>query len=317
MANARPADEGRIVYHPSDGASLRDEAFWAVARRANALARDLTGIDAYSRTSLGYHTKPALGHCRLCGSFRQLTFEHLPPKSAGNASKRRYASALDVLETEVVDQFPSEGVVIQDRGAGFHLLCKECNELLSNLRYVDEYCNLVGATAHGIAEFLGGRPESETLPEKIRLQVRELHPGRIVRQVVAMIMCASGSPRFGELFPALRDSVITGVPTELPSGMSLHLSVVTGPRGRLAPPTVAIDASSLDWQVLVEATFAPLSWVLRVGESPPDLLAADVSDWTKLGVDEQVDFDIVTRAGFVVGPMPLDYRHASQFSARA
>lgn len=307
------APEGHVLFHPSDQESLRDPEFWALVQQAYAMASETTGAHVYSGTSVGYLTKPAMGHCRLCGQFRKLTFEHLPPKSAGNASTRRFASAFDVLEAQEIAQFPSQGVVIQQRGSGFYLLCKECNELLSNLKYVDEYRELVAATSQGMVDLIGDLPEHEGLPEKIRLRVEKLRPGRIVRQALAMVMCASASPYFGTLFPNLRDCVMNGTPTEFPLGMTLHLAVVAGPRGRLVPPIVAIDHAAKEWQVLLEATFAPLSWVLRLSNSPPNLLAADVSEWTTLDPDEVRDFEILTQAGFAFGPVPLDYRHASDF----
>jgi hypothetical protein len=314
MSTKSGANEAQVVCHPEDEDWARDPAFASLVTPGNALARELTGAHAYSGSSVGFPTKALLGHCRLCGSFRQLTFEHLPPKSAGNASKRRYASALEILRAQDIAEFPSEGVVIQQRGSGFYLLCKECNELLSNLGYVEEYRNLVGATAHAMADFIGDLPDDEALPEKVRLQVGQLYPGRIVRQALAMAMCASGSPHFGNLFPGLRDCVVNGTPTELPLGMSLHVAIVAGPRARFVPPIVAIDRASSEWQVLLEATFAPLSWVLRLSNSPPNLSLADVSDWTKLRVDDQLDFEIETQAGFVFGAVPLDYRHVTDFS---
>lgn len=305
--------EGHVVHHPDDEQWLRDPAFWALAQPAYDLAREITGAHTYTGTSLGYPTKAAIGHCRLCGLFKKLTFEHLPPRSSGNWAPRRYASAFDILTTEDISEFPSEGVVIQRRGSGFHLLCKECNELLSNLGYVEGYVQLVSETAHAMAHFIGDLDEREALPDKVRLQVKELYPGRIVRQALAMVMCASGSPHFGAVFPDMRDCVMSGTPTILPIGMSLHLAIVAGPRGRLVPPIVAADRAAGEWQVLLEATFAPLSWVLRLSNSPPNLLAADVSAWTTLDLDAQLDFEIVTQAGFVFGAVPLDYRHSSDF----
>lgn len=305
--------EGRLICHPADDHRLQDPAFWALAQPAYELAQELTGAHTYSESSVGFPTKVTFGHCRLCGQFKKLTFEHLPPRSAGNSTKRRFVSAFDILEAEDIGTFPSRGAVIQQRGSGFHVLCGDCNALLSNLGYVEEYRCLVGATAKALVDFVGDLPEESSFPDKVRLQVQDLRPGRIVRQALAMLMCASASPHFAGLFPQLRDCVLLGTPSALPMGMSLHVAIVAGPRGRLAPPIAVVDFEAGEWAVLMEATFAPLSWILRLSNSPPDLLATNVSEWTTMDVDEVKAFDFVTQAGFVYGAVPLDYRPACDF----
>lgn len=306
-----------VTSHPDDADRLNDPAFWALARTAETLAAELRGDASYSGSSLGYPTRSAQGHCRLCGRYGKLTYEHIPPKSTGNNTARRFAPASEILSAPVITQFPKSGVVIQQRGSGFYLLCENCNPLLSNLGYVEEYRQLVGSTAQAMVDHVGQQADEDVFTDRVRLTVSDLRPGRIVRQALAMILCASGSARFSDLFPALRECVMKGTPAELPLGMSLHLAVAVGPRGRLVCPVGAVDHAAGEWQVLLEASFAPLSWILRVSDSPPDVLPADVSRWTTLDVDAVQAIDITTQAGFIFGPMPLDYRHASEFPEAA
>lgn len=307
----------QVVYHPDDADRLNDPSFWALAQTSESLAGELRGDAFYSGSSLGYPTRKTEGHCRLCGRYGKLTYEHIPPRATGNKTTRRFALASDILSAPVITQFPSTGVVIQQRGSGFYLLCEDCNPLLSNLGYVEEYTQLVGATAHAMAAHVGHQADEDVFNDRVRLNVSDLRPGRIVRQVLAMAMCASGSARFAHLFPDLRDCVMKGKPAELPLGMSLHLAVAAGPRGRFVCPIGAVDHSAGEWQVLLEASFAPLSWILRVSDSPPNILPSNVSRWTMLDVDTVETIDITTQAGFIFGPMPLDYRHASEFPETA
>lgn len=305
----------QVVHHPNDVDLLNDPSFNALARTAEALAAQLRGDGVYSGTSLGYPARPASGHCRICGRFDKLTYEHIPPRSAGNRTTRRYASAFDILSMPDITHFPKTGVVIQQRGSGLYALCRDCNSALSNLGYVDEYREMVGATAQAMVDYVGQQPDEDVFTGRVGLNVQNLRPGRIIRQALAMIMCANGSARFSDLFPDLRDCILAGTPTALPLGMSLHLAVAVGPRGRLVYPVGAVDYAAGTWQVLIDASFAPLSWVLRVSDSPPSMLLANVSDWTTLDPDTVATIDITTEAGFIFGPMPLDYRHASDFPA--
>jgi hypothetical protein len=311
------SDVGRyvsqVVHHPDDADRLSDPLFGVLARRAESLASELRGDHVYSGASLGYPTRSSSGHCRICGRYDKLTYEHIPPRSTGNRTTRRFASAFEILNAPVITQFPKTGVVIQQRGSGFYLLCGDCNSLLSNLGYVDEYRELVGATAQAMVDYVAQQPDEDVFTGSVALNVQNLRPGLIVRQALAMIMCASGSARFSDLFPDLRDCVLAGTPTALPLGMSLHLAVAVGPRGRLVYPVGAVDHAAGQWQVLMDASFAPLSWVLRVSDSSPDIPPANVSDWTTLDPDRVETIDITTEAGFIFGPMPLDYRHASAF----
>lgn len=303
----------QVVHHPADADALDDPAFWALAGVGNSLAEKMRGDHAYSGPSLGFPTFAATGHCRLCGQLKRLSFEHIPPRSAGNRTKRRFTQALEVLKAPDVENFPTKGFVIQQRGSGFYVLCRECNSLLNDRGYVEEYRQFVGGVAQSMVEFVGQHPETEVFPQRVRLEVENLRPGRIVRQALAMVICASGSANLTCLVPTLRECVLDGATRELPLGMSLHLAVAVGPRGRFVPPIVSVDRGAATWQVLTEATFAPLSWVLRVSAWPPTLSLADVSPWTKLDLDIEQTIDVVTEAGFVFGPMPLDYRHSDEF----
>jgi hypothetical protein len=306
-----------VVYHPSDAHRLNDPFFWTLAQTADSVAAQLRGDHAFSGPSLGYPTRATSGHCRLCGQYKKLTYEHIPPKSTGNRTARRFASAFDILNAPVITQFPKTGVVIQQRGSGFYVLCEDCNPLLSNSGYVDEYRKLVGATSQAMLNYVGQQSEEDVFPNHVRVGVQGLRPGRIVRQALAMVMCATGSARFSDLFPSLRACILDGTPTEMPLGMSLHLAVAVGPRGRLVCPVGAVDYAAGEWQVLTDASFAPLSWVLRVSSSPPDILPANVTRWTTLDLDTVEAIDITTEAGFIFAPMPLDYRHGEEISKEA
>lgn len=303
----------QMVHHPNDADHVTEPSFQRLAQRVESLASHLRGDRVYSGASLGYPARPASGACRICGRFDKLTYEHIPPKSTGNRTTRRYASAFDILSARDITQFPKRGVVIQQQGSGLYALCRDCNSALSNLGYVDEYRELVGATGQAIVDYVGQGPEEDAFPGRVGLNVHHLRPGRIVRQALAMIMCANGSARFSDLFPDLRKCILAGTPTALPLGMSMHLAVAVGPRGRLVYPVGAVDHAAGRWEVLIDASFAPLSWVLRVSDSPPDMVLANVSDWTTLDPDTVETIDITTEAGFIFGPMPLDYRHATDF----
>lgn len=105
---------------------LRVQGAQACAPRAARSNAPVTVV-LMPRTS---RSKP-FGPCSLCKQERQLTFEHIPPQAAGNT---------DPVWAQNMDQWLSAGPAYarkgqpggrqQQRGAGGHLLCGECNSLL-------------------------------------------------------------------------------------------------------------------------------------------------------------------------------------------
>src|SRR5665647_2533871 len=79
-----------------------------------------------------------IGICRLCGERKELTFEHIPPKSSFNRNTGYHISpVINVLESE--DPFNTNSKGLQKQGGiGNHSLCSECNSFLG-INYVDAY----------------------------------------------------------------------------------------------------------------------------------------------------------------------------------
>ncbi|MEK7724938.1 MAG: hypothetical protein AAB336_11345 [Acidobacteriota bacterium] len=68
------------------------------------------------------------GFCRLCDSFTELSFEHVPPKSAFN-DKRVLLHSLSYINDnsyQIAKKTPARN---HNRGLGEHSLCERCNNL--------------------------------------------------------------------------------------------------------------------------------------------------------------------------------------------
>lgn len=61
------------------------------------------------------------GRCRLCGQFKRLSFEHIPPKSAFNENQRLFQTMQDLMEERPYSRFR--------KGIGSYSLCETCNNL--------------------------------------------------------------------------------------------------------------------------------------------------------------------------------------------
>ncbi len=62
-----------------------------------------------------------MGTCHLCGSYGELSFEHLPPKKAfNNCSVKHYNYFMGITQGNYNNQ-------ISQKGLGGYTLCKSCN----------------------------------------------------------------------------------------------------------------------------------------------------------------------------------------------
>ncbi|MCX8672814.1 hypothetical protein J3T91_04710 [Bifidobacterium sp. B4001] len=99
--------------------------------------------------------KRVMGKCHICGRYRKLSFEHIPPQSAGNVHKHLLFTAEELLKPGS-PMHTSMDNSVQDlkqahvhykqlqRGAGLTTICEECNNYLGQ-NYVTEFVNLYSA----------------------------------------------------------------------------------------------------------------------------------------------------------------------------
>ena len=150
---ARPVPERRILGRAAssrrgaEGLTANEEAALRIAREEG---RVTTGSLA---ASTGMTRHDGKGVCRICGEARELSFEHIPPKSLGdNGPSKMYRAADIVEERGAFDSSRTEGVGYQQqqRGTGFRTLCRDCNSYLGR-NYVGEYTECMKELGHMLA----------------------------------------------------------------------------------------------------------------------------------------------------------------------
>lgn len=73
------------------------------------------------------------------------------------------------------------------------------------------------------------------------MSVEHIYPGAVVRQVLFMLMAASGSEGLGERYPVLREIVLEKKQATLPPEMALRLTLLATWRSRVHH--VAVEAN--------------------------------------------------------------------------
>ncbi len=202
--------------------------------QATALLSDqLEGIGtAYSFVPLERHT----GFCRICGQHTELSFEHIPPRSAGNSVGGKVVPAIDIIASDEPVTFPGRGWTPARRGAGGYVLCKSCNRVTGH-RYVKPYAAFAKAVKEGVdAQY----DRVGHLPGTLDLEVTAWELGDIARQGLVALMDLGVHNRLILSYSVLSDIVLNGQ-GELPEGLRLGLTVALGSNARHSAPVAVAD----------------------------------------------------------------------------
>ena len=183
------------------------------------------------------------GTCRLCAKDGPLTFEHIPPRSAGNSDPLKGYSLGAAYRQAAGNR---ERYVSEQKGAGLHALCRVCNTLCSTRSYVAEMAKWVSifddAIDGSLAELRArGRDDSATFT----LALRNVYPSRLARQMVVQLL-AINEPLFGDDHQHLRDFVLDESFRSLAPGIRLFLAIDTRPRNLYVPATAGLLADGAD-----------------------------------------------------------------------
>jgi len=245
------------------------------------------------------------GACRVCGRRRNLTFEHIPPRAAGNSSPARGASMWDIVTSADPLEFPRQGWVPAQRGVGGYVLCQSCNTVMGH-RYVKPYVAFSSQLLMYIADHFS---TAGHLPGHFDLTLTGWELGDIARQGLGALMGVSISDRLVAGYPELTSIILDGE-GELPADLRLGLTLVTGSSARLSSPVV--QGTRDGCTLFMEVALMPLAWTLCF--TGQDLLplasTADVSHWLRYRRAEQASTGETAAlpVGFVHSAVPGDYR---------
>lgn len=119
------------------------------------------------------------GKCALCRRECELTFEHIPPRTAFNSTPVKPVSGDKIIKDDERMPWETSGLpyINQQQGMGRYSLCKECNNN-TGAWYGNDY-NLISHVMHHIL--------SETISENINgIGIRKVYPLRFIKQVISM-----------------------------------------------------------------------------------------------------------------------------------
>lgn len=303
-------DDYALILNPTTARNLPPGAA-ELMDRAHAHVAEIQG----PAPSGGYVVprRGSVGQCHVCGQRGPLTFEHLPPRSAGNSKPRR-AVDVETSLAQPLGEFPARGWVSMQRGVGLYGTCARCNNF-SGSAYVPAYLDFTSAAVIGLEKWARHADSAGQTgaPETLRMSMQRIRPGAVVRQVLFMLLAASGSEGLGTRYPVLREIVLNKTTAPLPSEMALRLTLLATERSRVQPVASEVNFAESHERALVEVAFTPFAWLLEIGD-PSGRQAVDVSSWTEIPPEEERQLELTTTVGSIVTAIGGDYRHRWQIT---
>jgi hypothetical protein len=227
------------------------------------------------------------GHCKICGSYGQLSFEHIPPKAAFNNERFYYQTELNKLierefkEPEEYFEFPSKGKYSRKMqgGMGAYTLCQKCNNLTGKW-YAANYVDY----AHQVMSILLKSNGKTSL-----FYPTFFFPLRVIKQVVTMFFSIKHYG-FNKNHPDVVKFILNKESRELPKNIRVftYFNLVGQPR-RIADMVLG-NISSHRITKIDELTFPPFGYVMTIDSESPDDRLTDITYYSDYRYNDFIDF---------------------------
>lgn len=145
--------------------------------------------------------KEKRGICHLCGKYTELTFEHVPPKSANNKERARLLTGKEIFDIKKISTGKNLRYINQQQGAGNYTLCRECNNNTGDW-YAKEYIKF----ANEIGYILTNEIDMKKA-KGIGLDSDKLYFQRIIKQILCMFL-STIQPEYAMKFKDIREYVL-------------------------------------------------------------------------------------------------------------
>jgi hypothetical protein len=247
------------------------------------------------------------GICAICGRGGKLTFEHVPPRAAGNdepATSYRIEDwlARDLETGEMPGGYP------QAKGTGVVSICRACNEH-SGALYVPEFAKFMH-TGISIMRQLGEAKIHEadrSLSWKgVEIGIEKMRGLPIAKQIVASLL-ALNAPEFAEKNPDLVKFVLDSSSKGLPPKYRLYICLFAGPLARFAGLSVEVNIETGKAILMTELAYPPYAFLLTIDSEAP-LPMGELTPWMNRDLDERRDERLALVLGFGHTALPGDYR---------
>lgn len=245
------------------------------------------------------------GYCQICGSYGQLSFEHVPPEKAFNAGKEFYTASIEqLMPLEKDDPIGAFQNAIENKiakkkqgGIGFNSLCVTCNNNTGSW-YASDYINWV----HQILGILLKANNKPTL-----YYPTFMFPLRVIKQIIVMFF--SINKLLHTTDPDLVRFVLNREKRFLDPRYKVYCYYNLVGEKRYIGDTIMGELGNRVVTRISELTFPPLGFVLTIGGEKPDNKLIDISHFSKFEyncwTERYENFNVLPT---FLNNIPADYR---------
>lgn len=236
-----------------------------------------------------------LGICRLCGKYKELSFEHIPPQSAFNDKMVVFETMHKWMQgyKNPIQKFP--------RGMGKYSLCEQCNKS-TGLWYGTEFAHWAEQGLNWFEKTNG--QSSLYLPFYIR-------PLNVIKQILVM-MVAMASEATLEYHNELRRFLLNREQKYLPPWYSVYVYFKTNSQPRFEAEQAISNDGSVSY-IDAEIALPPFGYCVSSSRKGNNILATSKQLYN-IGWFSRFDYNIWTQVQLRLpvletnSPLPLDYR---------
>jgi hypothetical protein len=247
--------------------------------------------------------------CRVCRAEEaQLSFEHVPPRSAFNDDPASVYGLDDWLARD--EEGRMSGGRIEQRGGGARTLCERCNNNTGSW-YASQLARAAAAGARLLLETplreLDQLTEYRWAEARFRQTEGGPYPLRFIKQIITM-MLATSPLWLSEEHPGLGEFVLDRERTGLSDGYRFYLSLFAGPLARTTGVARDLDLERGRDDVLVEVAWPPYAYVMTIDSEPEAIDTTEITACVDIGYKMRADMELSLLIGFGHTPFPGDYR---------
>lgn len=243
------------------------------------------------------------GNCHICGKYGDLTFEHVPPKSAFN----KYPVVGQHI-TELIHQNDIENYTrgtIQQKGMGAYTLCKKCNNNTGRW-YSIHYAEWA---RQGL--LLSSALHKSNLQSTL-FHIFHILPLNVLKQIICMFFSVN-QQKFSAKQKDLVKFVLDRNEKYLPNDINIYTFYNISSRMRVSGVSARIDNILFQSQhkhmhVFSELTYPPFGYILTFDTLPPSDNLCSIKHFAKYDYNEYADIHLRVPILPISSYMPADFR---------
>ena len=247
------------------------------------------------------------GKCALCGKECDLSFEHIPPKSAFNSTPIKPVSGITLISEKGKNNLPWETKGLQyenqQNGMGLFSLCKACNNS-TGAWYGDAYRSFAECGAQLLS--------SKDLSQYHSVMMKALYPLHIFKQIISMF-CSINPPTVFDLSD-LRKFVLDKDSNDFNvNKYKLNMYFTRSTTKKYNPFSSVINLNTMNGVVVSELVAYPLGFLLYFDPSTEQSYEGfDITSFSNCKYDDVYNVKMPIIVHEVNNWIPNDYRSRAE-----